>query len=125
MGNLSPKPSRSFVDQGSVGQALRIDRQQHQVVAPPEVLVGDTRELFARGAVDEKAVQEAESGAGLDEMIAALPAVRAVGLVGGRSDLDDRLRAYADAGLDEVAGVPMNEGDPGGERTLRAMRSLV
>lgn len=87
--------------------------------------IGGYREMFLEAGFDE-AVAMASSGAGLDDLVAALPseATSMVGLVGGETDLRERLEAYASAGLDEVAVVPVTAGDPGGERTLRRLRSL-
>lgn len=88
--------------------------------------VGGYREMFVDAGFGE-AVRQAESGADLNDLIDALPndAAQAVGLVGDRAEVADRMRAYADAGLDEVAVVPMTAGDPKGERTLLALRSLL
>ena len=88
--------------------------------------VGGYREMFIEAGFG-KAVARAEAGAELDELIEALPdsAPETVGLVGEASDVRDRLDAYAAAGLDEVAIVPVTVGDPNGERTLRAVRALL
>lgn len=88
--------------------------------------IGGYREMFLEAGFDE-AVERAASGAGLDDLVEALPAeaVGAVGLVGSSADVRERLVAYSDAGLDEVALVPMTAGDPSGERTLRAVKSLT
>ncbi|MFF9212269.1 MULTISPECIES: LLM class F420-dependent oxidoreductase [unclassified Streptomyces] len=70
------------------------------------------------------AVGLAASGAGRGELLDALPpeAASTVGLVGDLATVRARAGAYADAGLDEIALVPATAGDPGGERTLGALR---
>lgn len=87
--------------------------------------VGGYREMFQAAGFDE-AVRKAASGAGDDELVDALPAESAglVGLAGSVEAIRERLVAYAAAGLDEVAVVPATAGDPGGERTLTALRQL-
>lgn len=88
--------------------------------------VAGYREMFIEAGFEE-AVGRAESGAGIAELIEALPedAPQRVGLVGDLTEVGERLQTYADAGLDEVAVVPVGAGDPRGERTLRALRSLL
>jgi probable F420-dependent oxidoreductase len=88
--------------------------------------VGGYREMFIEAGFDE-AVAKAASGAGAEELMAALPdeAPSAVGLVGGEAQVAERMDAYASAGLDEIAVVPVTSGDPGGERTLRRLHSLM
>jgi probable F420-dependent oxidoreductase len=84
------------------------------------------REMFIKAGFEE-AVERAESGASPSQLIEALPddAPRRVGLVGDRNEVAEGLQAYADAGLDEVAVVPVLAGDPNGEKTLRAVRTLL
>jgi probable F420-dependent oxidoreductase len=69
------------------------------------------------------AVELAAAGARREELLAALPAnaARTVGLVGDAETVRDRIREYAQAGLDEVAVLPATAGDPAGERTLTAL----
>jgi len=88
--------------------------------------IGGYREMFLEAGFDE-AVERAATGAKLDDLVEVLPvdAVGAVGLVGSVADVGERLGVYSDAGLDEVALVPITAGDPSGERTLRAVRSLA
>lgn len=88
--------------------------------------IGGYKEMFLEAGFDA-AVERAASGAELDELVEAFPveAAGVVGLVGGLSGIGERLEAYSDAGLDEVALVPITAGDPAGERTLRALRSLI
>lgn len=88
--------------------------------------VAGYREMFIEAGFVE-AVERAESGAAVTHLIEALPedAPQRVGLVGDLTEVGERLQAYADAGLDEVAVVPVLAGDPSGERTLRALRSLL
>lgn len=87
--------------------------------------IGGYREMFIAAGFQD-AVTRAESRAGLSELVEALPvdAAGLVGLVGGASDIGDRLGDYAEAGLDEVAIVPVTAGDSSGERTLRAVRRI-
>lgn len=83
-------------------------------------------EMFL-GAGFGVAVDAAGSGAPIRELAALLPdeASGLVGLVGTISEIATRLRMYEDAGLDEVALVPVTTGDAGGERTLQSMRALA
>jgi probable F420-dependent oxidoreductase len=46
----------------------------------------------------------------------------AVGMVGSTQTVEQRIAAYRDAGVDELCIVPATAGDPGGERTLQALR---
>ncbi|GHH18121.1 LLM class F420-dependent oxidoreductase [Streptomyces lanatus] len=71
-----------------------------------------------------EAVELARSGADPDTLLRALPAAAAgtVGLVGDQDAIRARAEEYAEAGLDEIALVPATAGDPGGERTLTALR---
>ena len=80
-------------------------------------------EVFAEAGFGE-AVELAASGADRETLVRALPATAAgtVGLVGDLDAVRARIDAYAEAGLDEIALVPATAGDPGGERTLRALR---
>ena len=88
--------------------------------------IGGYREMFLDAGFGE-AVERARSGAEISEVVEALPddAAGIVGLVGDRSAIGARLEAYAEAGLDEVAIVPVTAGDSNGERTLGEMQSLV
>ncbi|MGC0341856.1 LLM class F420-dependent oxidoreductase [Streptomyces sp. SLBN-8D4] len=81
------------------------------------------REVFAEAGFGD-AVALAASGADRETLVRALPAAAAgaVGLVGGPDAVRARIDAYAAAGLDEIALVPATAGDPGGERTLAALR---
>ncbi|MEH6593615.1 MAG: LLM class F420-dependent oxidoreductase [Halioglobus sp.] len=58
------------------------------------------------------------------DLLAAMPdeLVSTIGLVGTESQIDDRLEEYRQAGADEICLVPATAGDPGGLRTLGAMR---
>ena len=80
-------------------------------------------EVFAEAEFGE-AVDLAASGADRETLVRALPAAAAgtVGLVGDLDAVRARVDAYAQAGLDEIALVPATAGDPGGERTLTALR---
>jgi probable F420-dependent oxidoreductase len=70
------------------------------------------------------AVELAASGADRDTLVRALPpeAAGTVALVGDPDTVRARVKAYAEAGLDEIALVPATAGDPAGERTLTALR---
>ena len=61
------------------------------------------------------------------EVLAAMPAelVKAVGLVGDAACVHARIEEYRAAGADEICIVPATEGDPGGERTLAAVREMA
>lgn len=58
------------------------------------------------------------------KILAAMPAELAakVGLVGSEQTVRDRIEAYRAAGADEICIVPAITGDPGGIRTLEALR---
>lgn len=81
------------------------------------------REVFAEAGFGD-AVELAASGADRETLVRALPAAAAatIGLVGDLDAVRARIDAYAEAGLDEIALVPATAGDPGGERTLAALR---
>jgi probable F420-dependent oxidoreductase len=85
---------------------------------------GYSANLAAAGFAD--AVRLARAGTAPRELLTALPLELAgtIGLAGDLAAVRSRLAAYADAGVDEVAVVPVTGGDPGGERTLRALREL-
>ncbi|TCR18317.1 LLM class F420-dependent oxidoreductase [Streptomyces sp. BK205] len=80
-------------------------------------------EVFAEAGFGD-AVDLAAGGADRETLVRALPAAAAgtVGLVGDLDAVRARVEAYAEAGLDEIALVPATAGDPGGERTLTALR---
>lgn len=84
------------------------------------------REMFTESGYGE-VVELACTGAGQRAVLEALPLsiVGTIGLVGGRDTVLDRIGAYAEAGVDEIAVVPATAGDRGGERTLRAVRELA
>jgi probable F420-dependent oxidoreductase len=73
------------------------------------------------------AVKLARRGTPPRELLTALPLELAgtIGLAGDTAAVRSRLAAYADAGVDEVAVVPVTGGDPGGERTLTAIREFI
>jgi len=60
------------------------------------------------------------------DLLAAMPQelVAAIGLVGTEAAIINRLEEYRAAGADEVCLVPATAGDPGGLRTLSALRAL-
>ena len=57
------------------------------------------------------------------ELLAAIPEelLSAIGLVGSKSEIEQKLEAYRQAGAAEVCLVPATAGDPNGIRTLQAM----
>jgi probable F420-dependent oxidoreductase len=72
-------------------------------------------------------VRLAEQGPHPRELLAAIPPqmVSATGIVGSLDEAAKRLRAYADAGVDEIAVVPAcTDTDPAGKRTLEALAAL-
>lgn len=79
------------------------------------------------GAGFTEAVERARRGTSPRELLTALPLELAgtIGLTGDETAVRTRLAAYADAGVDEVAIVPVTGGDPGGERTLTALRKIT
>ncbi|GLY75425.1 LLM class F420-dependent oxidoreductase [Actinoallomurus iriomotensis] len=85
---------------------------------------GYSANLAAAGFSD--AVALARAGTAPRDLLTALPLELAgtIGLAGDTAAVRSRLAAYADAGVDEVAVVPVTGGDPGGERTLSALRKL-
>jgi probable F420-dependent oxidoreductase len=60
------------------------------------------------------------------ELLAAMPdkLLAAIGLVGTRSGIQQRMDEYRAAGADEICLVPATAGDPGGARVLEALREL-
>ncbi|MCT9076683.1 LLM class F420-dependent oxidoreductase [Streptomyces fulvoviolaceus] len=80
-------------------------------------------DVFAEAGFGET-VELAAAGADRATLVRALPpeAAATVGLVGDLAAVRARMDAYAEAGLDEIALVPATAGDPGGERTLEALR---
>lgn len=80
-------------------------------------------DMFADAGFGD-AVELARTGASNEHLLNTLPreAAAAVGLVGDVDTVRARLEAYADAGLDEIAVYPATASDPGGERTLTALR---
>ena len=73
------------------------------------------------------AVRLARGGTPARELLTALPLELAgtIGLAGDAAAVRSRLAAYADAGVDEIAVVPVTGGDPGGERTLSALQKII
>lgn len=59
------------------------------------------------------------------DLLAAMPQelVAAIGLVGTEAAITNRLEEYRAAGADEICLVPATAGDPGGLRTLSALRA--
>ncbi|WP_030453164.1 LLM class F420-dependent oxidoreductase [Herbidospora cretacea] len=80
-------------------------------------------EMFAAAGFADL-VALARGGAPLKEVLKAVPRELAetVALVGDVPTIRDRIAEYAAAGVDEIAIFPATSGDPGGERTLRALR---
>jgi probable F420-dependent oxidoreductase len=73
------------------------------------------------------AVRLARGGTPARELLTSLPLELAgtIGLAGDAAAVRSRLAAYADAGVDEIAVVPVTGGDPGGERTLSALQKII
>ena len=71
-------------------------------------------------------VESARQGSHPQELLDRVPAelCRSIGLVGGWEEIRRRAGEYAAAGVDELALVPATAGDPGGRRTLEALRAL-
>lgn len=82
-------------------------------------------EMFAASGFGE-AVALARKDAPLLELLTALPPeiTEVVGLVGDVARIRSRIEEYAAAGVDEICVAPVTGGDPGGERTLRALGGL-
>jgi probable F420-dependent oxidoreductase len=59
-------------------------------------------------------------------LLAAMPdeLLAAIGLVGTRAAIQQRMQEYRAAGADEICLVPATAGDPGGTRVLQAMKEL-
>lgn len=79
-------------------------------------------EMFAAAGFGD-AVALARKDAPPRELLTALPpeVAEVVGLVGHVERITSRIVEYATAGVDEICIVPATGGDPGGERTLRAL----
>ncbi|GAA3829535.1 LLM class F420-dependent oxidoreductase [Sphaerisporangium flaviroseum] len=80
-------------------------------------------EMFAEAGFED-VVWYARSGPHPKELLAAIPdaLLESVALIGDSVEIMDRLDAYAEAGVDEVALVPVStEADPFGEATLKAL----
>jgi probable F420-dependent oxidoreductase len=60
------------------------------------------------------------------ELLAAMPAelMSAIGLVGDKAGIRQRIEEYRAAGADEICLVPATAEDPGGLQSLQAMRDL-
>jgi probable F420-dependent oxidoreductase len=61
------------------------------------------------------------------ELLARIPKelVQAIGPVGDIDTVAATIRSYVEAGADELAFVPTSDGDPGGVRTMTALRDLL
>ncbi|WP_157514334.1 LLM class flavin-dependent oxidoreductase [Nocardia concava] len=82
--------------------------------------------MFAEAGFDD-VVRLAKSGVHPREVLAAIPdeLPAAVGMFGDAAILSARLRAYTDAGADEVVIVPATTADdPAGQRTLEALAEI-
>ena len=68
-------------------------------------------------------VERAQAGAKPAELLADLPEalLESIGAVGSVAEVEERLRAYHDAGADEVCLVPVTAGDDCARRTLGAL----
>ena len=60
------------------------------------------------------------------ELLAAMPdeLMSAIGLVGSREGIADRIGEYRAAGADEICLVPATADDPGGMKSLQAMKDM-
>jgi probable F420-dependent oxidoreductase len=69
----------------------------------------------------------ARSGAEPKEVLARIPRalVQAIGPVGSTAEVAATIEEYLAAGVDELAFIPSSDGDPGGVRTLTALRELL
>jgi probable F420-dependent oxidoreductase len=83
-------------------------------------------EMFAAAGFGEL-VASARSGTRARDLLERVPPElpRSIGLVGDAAEARSRAAAFLEAGVDELVLVPATAGDPGGERTLRALRDLV
>jgi probable F420-dependent oxidoreductase len=83
-------------------------------------------EMFGAAGFGEL-VDAARSGTHPGELRERVPPElpRAIGLVGDAAEARRRADAYLEAGVDELVLVPATAGDPGGERTLRALRDVI
>ena len=81
-------------------------------------------EMFA-GAGFGNTVAFARSGAHPRDIAAAIPRelMQAIGAIGNRADVDQRLREYAAAGADELGIVPVTAEDDGGKSVLRELKN--
>jgi probable F420-dependent oxidoreductase len=79
-------------------------------------------EMFTAAGFGEL-VERARGGTPARELLGHVPPElsRAIGLVGSEAETRERIAAYREAGVDEVAIVPATAGDPGGRRTLEAL----
>lgn len=97
-------------------------RQLRRSVAPFVAAPG-YREMFAEAGFAD-VVAYADAGPGPDAIAEAIPEalLESVALLGDSVEIMDRLDAYAEAGVDEVALVPVStDDDPCGEATLKAL----
>ncbi|MFC4534518.1 LLM class F420-dependent oxidoreductase [Sphaerisporangium dianthi] len=81
------------------------------------------REMFAQAGFEEVAAY-ARTRPDPRDLLAAIPddMLEAVALIGDSVEIMDRLDAYEEAGVDEVALVPVStDADPCGEATLKAL----
>lgn len=101
-------------------------RREARLAITGYLTIAGYREMFVSAGF-EKAVEAARNSSDPGELELSLPegAEMAVGLVGSARDTERRLHDYASAGLDELAIVPVTAGDPGAERTLSVLSSLV
>jgi alkanesulfonate monooxygenase SsuD/methylene tetrahydromethanopterin reductase-like flavin-dependent oxidoreductase (luciferase family) len=120
-----PAPTLAAWIPAAVDPAPASTAQVVQSLAGYLEVAGYGEMLTAAGLGD--AVRLAQAGADRDQLLAALPtdAADRIGLVGDQDTVNKRLAAYADSGLDEVVLVPATDGDPGGERTLKALANCL
>jgi alkanesulfonate monooxygenase SsuD/methylene tetrahydromethanopterin reductase-like flavin-dependent oxidoreductase (luciferase family) len=102
-------------DEAALGQLRR-------AVAPFLAAPGYGEMFTEAGFAD--VVAYAGTGPSPDALAAAIPEalLESVALLGDSVEIMDRLDAYAEAGVDEVALIPVSTGsDPCGEATLKAL----
>jgi hypothetical protein len=82
-------------------------------------------EMFEQAGFGD-VVDRARAGAPRDEVRASVPdgLLESVAMIGSRSAIEQRLGDYRDAGVSQVAVVPVTADDRGGRRTLAAVSAF-
>jgi len=83
------------------------------------------REMFIAAGFSEL-VERSQEGMPLGQLVSSIPdeLLEGVALIGSRLVVAERIRSYSEF-ADELAIVPATEGDPGGQRTLGAIRAIA